>query len=920
MVKSAFSKKMSASQSRDNKIVPKGAKLAIDQINPSYTVRVVCCVFFVFLTEIFLAHYVYRLIISEIRENYLSKPDFRHNFQTEMRTEMFREEVLRIITYLEVNRGPKLEITPPPTLAERSKRSVGRHSDYNFLRGSKNEDPHHTKVPLMDENDEEARRRKTSVDDQGIWVTSSSRIQETQLASFCKKIKDFCPQIPGPKGDRGDPGLPGIQGPVGFPGSKGDQGPVGPPGKTGLPGFPGPKGDPGLAANPGMPGFPGPKGEQGRPGLDGRIGIPGTPGLDGMPGRNGYDGMPGKDGIPGRDGKDGINGQKGERGFPGPQGPPGQRGIAGPRGKAGRPGTNGTPGLPGISAYKFGGPNASELLIPPMITGSQKGLSGPISVDEGQMVRLYCSATGNPSPKITWQRLDGKPINRGAWQDSHVTGSTLNITTVNREDMGKYLCTADNGIPPAANHTFDLEVAFPPLIKIANSVVEVANGSTAVLECDIEAFPEPIRYWERSDGRLLETGDKFRIDNSKVRHRYKSRMQLNISRVTYDDMQYLYRCISKNEKDITSGEIKLQEMDPTRFYLSRQYFPSVSGILPPIKEVYENLCPVPPPCPGCDNVKCSPGGVSLIDLITRWEIRPYGDIKYQTVNLTRTTDCLLYAVGKPVYNRFSDFHFGCWMADAHPDSKPGYIWVTNETSSNELIEYRNKTVYRKNIPSMVYRLDHPFSGNSHVVYNGFFFYNVKGTKRIFKYSLADKSTISLDLPGDMNRTSKLYSGQHNYVDFCVDENGLWLIFAVEDSNNTAVMKVDIDKMSPQYTWNISIEHQKVGEMFIVCGVLYAVDSVTERNTKIRFAFDLYKNVLLDVNLQFSNPFRKTTMLSYNHKTKELYSWDRGNQLTYPVRSHDIGYNYNQTSKDDLSDPLPTAAKLTGFEVINATKT
>lgn len=74
-------------------------------------------------------------------------------------------------------------------------------------------------------------------------------------------------------------------------------------------------------------------------------------------------------------------------------------------------------------------------------------------------------------------------------------------------------------------------------------------------------------------------------------------------------------------------------------------------------------------------------------------------------------------------------------------------------------------------------------------------------------------------------------------------------------------------MKAQYAWNISIDHHKVGEMFIVCGVLYAVDSVSEKTSKIRFALDLYKNVLLDVDLQFSNPFRKTTMLSYNHKLK-----------------------------------------------------
>jgi hypothetical protein len=36
---------------------------------------------------------------------------------------------------------------------------------------------------------------------------------------------------------------------------------------------------------------------------------------------------------------------------------------------------------------------------------------------------------------------------------------------------------------------------------------------------------------------------------------------------------------------------------------------------------------------------------------------------------------------------------------------------------------------------------------------------------------------------------------------------------------------------------------------------------------LRFALDLYKNQLLDVNLPFTNPFRWTTMVGYNHKNK-----------------------------------------------------
>lgn len=37
-------------------------------------------------------------------------------------------------------------------------------------------------------------------------------------------------------------------------------------------------------------------------------------------------------------------------------------------------------------------------------------------------------------------------------------GHTINITHVNRVHMGAYQCVADNGIPPTANATFDIEV------------------------------------------------------------------------------------------------------------------------------------------------------------------------------------------------------------------------------------------------------------------------------------------------------------------------------------------------------------------------------------------------------------------------------------------------------------------------------
>lgn len=46
--------------------------------------------------------------------------------------------------------------------------------------------------------------------------------------------------------------------------------------------------------------------------------------------------------------------------------------------------------------------------------------------------------------------------------------------------------------------------------------------------------------------------------------------------------------------------------------------------------------------------------------------------------------------------------------------------------------------------------------------------------------------------------------------------------------------------------------------------------------------------------------------------QELYTWDKGNQLTYPVRYNEIGYNYT-SREDQSSDKGPTAEMRTGYE-------
>lgn len=81
-------------------------------------------------------------------------------------------------------------------------------------------------------------------------------------------------------------------------------------------------------------------------------------------------------------------------------------------------------------------------------------------------------------------------------------------------------------------------------------------------------------------------------------------------------------------------------------------------------------------------------------------------------------------------------------------------------------------------------------GNSHAVYSGSFYYNVRNKPKIVKMDLETRKTIELTVPFiDTNSSSHLYTSDFTYMDFSVDDNGLWVIYGLPDTNNTAVLKV-----------------------------------------------------------------------------------------------------------------------------------
>ncbi|XP_037941142.1 olfactomedin-like protein 2A [Teleopsis dalmanni] len=383
----------------------------------------------------------------------------------------------------------------------------------------------------------------------------------------------------------------------------------------------------------------------------------------------------------------------------------------------------------------------------------------------------------------------------------------------------------------------------------------------------VEAFPEAIRYWERAyDGKILDPGDKYRMEL--YPDGFKTQMRLTISNLRKDDFGF-YHCVARNELNATMVNFEIAPQDPNSEtpYVGKEI--KVYGQRPP-----ESNCPVCEECPDPSLYQCKDS------INSNFEVQPTGNNSYPGLP-KRQKSCLLYAVGKPVFHKSVNETYGCWLRDpAAKETDREKTFVTNENDAYNLFEFTTKIQYRlNNVPRKKYGISEGFYGNAHIVYNGSFYYNQRNTNLVVKLDLGTMEKISTSLPyAGVERRNKLYSTDYNYMDFNVDEVGLWVIYSTYDSNNTLVAKLDAENLRVQYNFNITLDHRKFGEMFIVCGHLYAIDSCSDKNSQIRYVVDLYNGKLLNVDLPFSNPFRKTTTVGYNPLTVIHPTF----QLKYPL--------------------------------------
>ena len=182
--------------------------------------------------------------------------------------------------------------------------------------------------------------------------------------------------------------------------------------------------------------------------------------------------------------------------------------------------------------------------------------------EEKQNVTITCTATGQPSPNITWSKAFGSLPKEKA----KVKNGTLTIYHVAKNDGGIYMCKAENIIGRASSTV--LVVVFSPLRFEVRPSQEITPliGSTLRLPCVAASELRTTISWGK-DRKLSLPAASYFLPNGTL-----------LFRNVKQSHQGTYICRATNALTTIEAKVKINSpVDATSCSVIREYISSVSG-------------------------------------------------------------------------------------------------------------------------------------------------------------------------------------------------------------------------------------------------------------------------------------------------------------------------------------------------------